>query len=133
MSLASNIDELMHPAVGSDVEITEFSPLAARPGVADVGPAATVTSTQVPHQEHVRAAVKSPPSKNLLEQIAALKAEQKELRTKKKELSQTLRNAERRRTRLRKKAKLLSDNDLLDVLRMRGSASTVQSPVSDEP
>lgn len=133
MSLASNIDELMHPAAGSDVEITEFSPLAARPGVADVDPAATVTSAQVPHQEHVRAAVKSPPSKNLLEQIAALKAEQKELRTKKKELSQTLRNAERRRTRLRKKAKLLSDNDLLDVLRMRGSASTVQSPVSDEP
>jgi hypothetical protein len=133
MSLASNIDELMHPAAGSDVEITEFSPVAARPGVADVDPAATVTSTQVPHQEHVRAAVKSPPSKNLLEQIAALKAEQKDLRTKKKELSQTLRNAERRRTRLRKKAKLLSDIDLLDVLRMRGSASTVQSPVSDEP
>ena len=51
--------------------------------------------------------------KGLKEKQAALKAERKRVKT-------TLKNAERRRSRLRKRAKLLTDADLVEVLMMRG-------------
>ena len=51
--------------------------------------------------------------KGLKETQAALKAERKRVKT-------TLENAERRRSRLRKRAKLLTDADLVEVLMMRG-------------
>ena len=132
MSEPISLGPIGHPTAGADVEIAEFSPAALGDIHIDVDHGSTAgIPKQDQNKEHVQDVVKACKQPNLLEQIAALKAEQKEMRSKKKKLSQTLRNAERRRTRLRKKAKLLSDNDLLDVLRMRGS-----DPVqvgSDEP
>ena len=55
----------------------------------------------------------------LLHQIANLKAAQKRLRDEKKMISKNLRNAERRKKRLRVRAKQLTDDDLVAVLRMR--------------
>ena len=59
--------------------------------------------------------------KSMLEEIAALKQKQKEARDAKVlALAQRqLRNAERRRSRLKKRARMLSDGDLLAVISMR--------------
>lgn len=46
------------------------------------------------------------------------------MKAERKRIAKQLRNAEKRRGRLRKKAKLLSDADLLEVLQMRGSAAS---------
>lgn len=110
----------------SDIEIAEQCPTAlsiVNQTAANTIPAVSTAKEVAQSLDQVTAATGT----NLLDQIAALKAEQKELRAKKKKVSQTLRNAERRRSRLRKKAKLLSDADLVDVLRMRATAPPVQS------
>jgi hypothetical protein len=110
----------------SDVEIAEQCPTAlsiVNQTAANTIPAVSTARETAQSLDPVKAATGT----NLLKQIASLKAEQKELRAKKKKISQTLRNAERRRSRLRKKAKLLSDADLVDVLRMRASNPPVQS------
>ena len=57
---------------------------------------------------------------NLLAHIQQLKAEKKRLKDEKKALAKTLKNAEKRRSRLKKKARQLSDKDLQDVLQLRG-------------
>ena len=56
---------------------------------------------------------------DLLEKINRLKEEHKRMRDERKRIRADLRNAERRRARIRKKAKQLSDNDLVEVLRWR--------------
>lgn len=48
-----------------------------------------------------------------------MKKEQAELVKKRKELTKDLRNAERKKRRLRERAKLLSDRDLMAVLELR--------------
>ena len=53
------------------------------------------------------------------EQICALRQEQDALRRQRKDLSKTLRLAEKKKTRLRKRAKALTDEDLTQVLMMR--------------
>ena len=55
----------------------------------------------------------------LLPEIQRLKAEQNALRVKKKQVAKELKNAERKRSRLKKRAKLLSDNDLVAVMMLR--------------
>ena len=110
----------------SDVEIAEQCPTAlsiVNQTAANTIPAVSTARETAQSLDPVKATTGT----NLLEQIASLKAEQKELRAKKKKISQTLRSAERRRSRLRKKAKLLSDADLVDVLRVRASNPPVQS------
>ena len=59
------------------------------------------------------------PGKSILEDITALKAQKKKLRDQKAALARDLRNAERRRSRLKKRAKALSDADLLAVISLR--------------
>ena len=54
----------------------------------------------------------------LLHSIAGLKEEQAKLRAQKKKVTKDLRNAEKK-TRLQKKARQLSDKDLVTVLQMR--------------
>ena len=58
-------------------------------------------------------------AQSMLDEIQALKAKQKEARDAKKKISKDLRNAERRRQRLKKRAKALSDSDLLAVMTLR--------------
>ena len=55
----------------------------------------------------------------LSEQILALRQEQDALRRQRKDLSKTLRLAEKKKNRLRNRAKALTDEDLIQVLMMR--------------
>jgi hypothetical protein len=56
---------------------------------------------------------------SLTEAIRKLKEEQKQLRDAKKTVSKTLKNAVRRKSRLQRRARQLSELDLIEVLRMR--------------
>ena len=57
--------------------------------------------------------------KSMLEEIAQLKKQQKEAKDAKLAVGKQLRNAERRRKRLKKRASKLSDSDLLAVISLR--------------
>lgn len=59
------------------------------------------------------------PGKTLLEEIVTLKLQQKEAKDAKAAVTKELRNANRRRQRLKKRAKALSDQDLLAVISLR--------------
>lgn len=59
--------------------------------------------------------------------IAKLKAEQNALIEQKKRTSKDLKNAERKRRRLKAKARTLSHDDLLQLLQMRSDGSTENS------
>ena len=52
-------------------------------------------------------------------EIARLKAERQALRDQRKRLAKDLKNAERKRSRLKKRAKLLTDSDLVAVMMLR--------------
>lgn len=55
----------------------------------------------------------------LAKKIEELKAERKRLQKEKKQKAQELRNAERKRQRLKSKAKQLNNNDLMEVYKLR--------------
>ena len=55
----------------------------------------------------------------LTEQILRLQNEEKEMKAIKKRLQADLRNAKRKKTRLTKRAKLLTDRDLFQIMQMR--------------
>ena len=61
-------------------------------------------------------------------QILALRQEQDALRRQRKDLSKTLRLAEKKKTRLRKRAKALTDEDLIQVLMMRKEQREYAAP-----
>ena len=63
--------------------------------------------------------------KSMLEEIMVLKQKQKEAREAKLLAAKKLRNAERRRSRLKKRARLLSDQDLMAVISMRNHEKTL--------
>ena len=66
---------------------------------------------------------------SLTVRIARLKDEQAAMRASKKTLAKDLRNATRRASRLKKRARQLTDNDLVEVLKMR----EVKQPVVPVP
>ena len=66
------------------------------------------------------------PTDALTSSIQALKAKQKELRETKVKLAKDLRNQERRRKRLRTRARQLTDEDLLQVMMLRKSQQEEQ-------
>ena len=71
--------------------------------------------------------------KNMLEEIAQLKQKQKEAKDAKKAVGKELRNAERRRKRLKSRAKQLSNADLLAVISLRNHEKTLgRQSVTDE-
>ena len=80
----------------------------AKPGTAE--PTAAVASAGVNKESLGR---------TLLPEIQRLKAEQAALRAKKQQVAKELKNAERKRSRLKKRAKLLSDSDLVAVMMLR--------------
>ena len=55
----------------------------------------------------------------LLPEIQRLKTEQATLRMQRQKVAKELKNAERKRSRLKKRAKLLSDDDLVAVMMLR--------------
>ena len=56
---------------------------------------------------------------SLTQQLEELKKKQAEMVAERKKVKQVLRNAERKKRRLKKKAKALTDDDLLAVMRLR--------------
>ncbi len=61
-----------------------------------------------------------------------MREEQKNLRDQRQQVSKQLRNKEKRRMRLRKRARQLSDVDLVAVLIMRSVANAESAPGSAE-
>ena len=66
-------------------------------------------------------------------EIQALKAEQMRAREAKLKITKELRNAEKRRQRLKKRAKQLSDADLLAVITLRSAEQEVRKKDGGEP
>ena len=64
--------------------------------------------------------------------IKALKEQQKNLRDERLKVGKQLRNEEKRRMRLRKRARQLSDGDLVALLKMRSVGKAESAPVPAE-
>ena len=73
------------------------------------------------------------PHSALLAGIAKLKEEQKALRNERKRVAKELKNAEKKRSRLKAKAKQLTDEDLLQVLHLRAAAKAEAGKASLAP
>ena len=73
------------------------------------------------------------PGKHLLDEISQLKDEQKKAKEAKKAITKNLRNANRRRQRLKRRAKALSDQDLLAVISLRNHEKALgRQPSAEE-
>ena len=72
--------------------------------------------------ERLQAAVEAAGASALNTKIDALKKEQVEMWKKKIQVAKELKNSERKRRRLKDKAKMLTDDDLLAVLHLRQDA-----------
>ena len=66
------------------------------------------------------------PTPDLRANIAALKEKAKELKNTKIQVNKALRNAEKKRTRLKRKARELTDADLLQVMKLRQDEQTAK-------
>ena len=64
-----------------------------------------------------------PQGEELGSQIATLRKQQQDLVREKKRLQSNLRNAQRKKNRLSKRTRMLSDMDLLEIMRMRAATS----------
>ena len=64
-----------------------------------------------------------PPEDELGSQITQLKKQQQDLLREKKRLQANLRNAQRKKNRLCKRTRMLTDHDLLEIMRMRAASS----------
>ena len=91
-----------------------FSSEVAHPVKGGAGSACEPTAA-----EQQPAAAGADVGKSMLEEIAQLKKQQKEAKDAKLAVGKQLRNAERRRKRLKKRASKLSDSDLLAVISLR--------------
>ena len=65
---------------------------------------------------------------NINTRIAELKRQQVEQREERKRVQKTLRNEERKRRRLKDRANMLSNTDLLEVLGLRAEAKALPAP-----
>ena len=71
------------------------------------------------------------PPVSLTQQIEALKKKQAEMVADRKRVKQVLRNAERKKRRLKEKARALTDDDLLAVMRLREERKQVFQQAND--
>ena len=78
------------------------------------------------------AAAGSDGKESLAESIIRLKVEQQQGRESRKRLSRELHNAQRRASRLKKRARQLTDGDLVEVLKMREVKAPICQPSVDE-
>ena len=69
---------------------------------------------------------------DILGNIKALKEQQKNLRDERLKVGKQLRNEEKRRMRLRKRARQLSDGDLVALLKMRSVGKAESAPIPAE-
>ena len=94
------------PASGADLPPTQISP-GSSPRKSDASAADTLAS------------LLSQPDSTIALDIDRLGKERDTLKKQKKRVSNEIRNEERKRARLRQRARLLSSNDLLEVFAMR--------------
>ena len=80
----------------------------------------------------VAAAEEAGKGDELTEKILALQKQQKELLAAKKEMQKDLRNAKRRKTRLTKRTRLLSDSDLIQIMLMRDAKKKEPTPTKKQ-
>ena len=114
--------ETLAPAGGqapADAEAPPLADVGGRPGSSGDGGSAI-------------GAVAAAKEKNILTEIQALKAEQKRAREEKIKITKELRNAEKRRQRLKKRAKQLSDSDLLAVMTLRSAEQCMRKEDAGE-
>ena len=115
--------ETLAPAGGqapADAEAPPLADVGGRPGSSGDGGSAI-------------GAVAAAKEKNILTEIQALKAEQKRAREEKIKITKELRNAEKRRQRLKKRAKQLSDSDLLAVMTLQSAEQGMRKKDAGEP
>lgn len=96
-------------------------PSAASAGVEDVASAAAAGAAEesAPKVGLASTVEKLVQSKNIMDSIRELKEQQAKLRKERKDIAKKLRNEEKRRVRLKRKARQLTDGDLVSLLRMR--------------
>ena len=70
---------------------------------------------------------------SLIDHIEELRAEQRRARQQRQEITRELRNAQRRKRRLKGRARQLSNDDLLTVLRMRDDTAAAVTPDAATP
>ena len=107
----------IRPLSGTDTAsgtAAAFSSEVAHPVKGNAGSACEPTAA-----EQQTAAAGADVGKSMLEEIAQLKKQQKEAKEAKLAVGKQLRNAERRRKRLKQRASSLSDADLLAVISLR--------------
>ena len=117
------VDELAGPAARSPSPFREGDRLAEAedPALATPSAADSTGTTDKSDDSAVKA------GETLAARIAKLKAEQNALIEQKKRTSKDLKNAERKRRRLKAKARTLSHDDLLQLLQMRSDGSAENS------
>ena len=103
-----------HPSGDERVELT---PPDADPGPEDGEQDSTTGASS-------SSTAPSPAKTGLLEQIQDLRKQQHELKDQKKRANKEMKNAMKRRKRLQGKAGQLTDEDLVEVLRMRQASKT---------
>ena len=74
-----------------------------------------------------------PPGEELGSQIAQLRKQQQDLAREKKRLQADLRNAQRKKNRLCKRTRMLTDTDLLEIMRMRAASSKETKHAEPKP
>jgi hypothetical protein len=114
----------------SGTEADANPPEAAVAEVAAPGPPASASSSSgTSGLAALLAEVPGPAGgEQLGESIARLKREQDDVRAKRKLVTKELKNAQKRKARLKKRAKQLSDTDLVSVLQLRASEKAVTAP-----
>ena len=102
-------------AGASSEEVATEPPTTGIAGTPDGAPA--VDDAEMPAVDESEKGFKK--ADDILASIRSLKNQQSELRKQKLIIAKQLRNQEKRKSRLKKKARLLSDVDLLALIRMR--------------
>jgi hypothetical protein len=121
-------------AAASDIASPDGAPTTPVPAVGKTARKAAV-GDQSPEDLHdgERGEPDGPltPEKRILPEIQRLKAQQKEMVEAKKKIQKELKNAERRRARLKRRARQLTDEDLIAVVALRAGekAAKVDSAV----
>ena len=128
-SLAPSTEAAEHEREGGELVPAPATPPSAYPPASGLAPASAETVVESPsgvrhgsRERTTRRGNRYPgndPGKDLLDEISALKEQQKKAREEKQAITKELRNANRRRQRLKRRAKALSDADLLAVISLR--------------
>ena len=128
----------------ADEENARLSPLPGVPFTAEpcAGTTPPKTLAKSKAKQKSKAKAKSSPMVKKIEDVLdkdtlsghllALKEEQQRAKSERKNLAAAIRNAERRKSRLRKRAKLLTDEDLLQVLMIRKAGREAQEGATKE-